>query len=505
MTLPAWIESPRNYRWLQLCALLPFVVLAVIHWGVPPAATDGDYAHYILHAKALSEGKGYTDIGYIYTDLNLVGPRAQPPGWPLVLAPFVAVFGTHSQVFKLLVTMLVAAFAFTAGTYFAREGNKLAGLAVIAVVPIALETQYSTSSAMSDPLFCVLIWLTFLYADTDTRAGSRRWIMLAVLCAMAISVRIAGVAMLPALVLYALLQRKQEGLRGVMPLVLLVGAAGLVAYAASDYIPFLARTFRNLTADRLSMKVFIARYRVALSAGALYPFPNGFANDLYHAAVGIPLVIGAINFFRTRWRTLLGCFIIAYLAILVISPVREPRYAWPLFPLITVWTLGGVSWLGTRLLPPRLSASVPSFSLALVAVLTLTSTWELVRRAPRESLLGNPDTVALFNWMRATADTSNIRVVFTNPRVLTLETDIPAMGIPLSDEERVISELERQRITHVVVQVHPTRQAERDIKELVSKHPEQFPPVFSNASHDVRRFIAHPSASNNVPAQIRPQ
>jgi hypothetical protein len=84
-------------RWLIAAALLPFAAIVLARWSQPPAATDGDYAHYLLHAKAIAESRPYTDIGYIYTRMNLVGPELQPPGWPLVLAPFVAASSWRSN------------------------------------------------------------------------------------------------------------------------------------------------------------------------------------------------------------------------------------------------------------------------------------------------------------------------------------------------------------------------------------------------------------------------
>ena len=97
MTSSIQAFSTRQVRTIILLGLLPFVAVLIARWNQPPSATDGDYAHYLLHAKALAESRPYTDIGYIYTEMNLVGPRVQPPGWPIVLAPFVALFGTHSS------------------------------------------------------------------------------------------------------------------------------------------------------------------------------------------------------------------------------------------------------------------------------------------------------------------------------------------------------------------------------------------------------------------------
>jgi len=82
------------------------------------------------------------------------------------------------------------------------------------------------------------------------------------------------------------------------------------------------------------------------------------------------------------------------------------------------------------------------------------------------------------------------------------------MGIPNGDANAVIAELERKRITHVVVPIlHATRESERNLRVVVSERPTQFLEVFANATHDVRRFVARPGQRGDTgPAPIpRPQ
>jgi hypothetical protein len=371
MTSPPWTLPPRLFRWVVPVALLPFVAVVLARWSDLPSATDGDYAHYLLHAKALAEGRPYTDIGYIYTEMNLVGPRAQPPGWPLVLTPFVAVFGTHSPVFKLLVSLLIAGFGVMAGSYFVRRGDHTAGIAATAAVPLALETQYATSSAISDPLFCVLVWLTFMVADSDHLTGWRRGVTLAFMSVATLAVRMAGVALLPALLLHAILRRREHGVKAVAPLAVLFVVAVVFALFAVDQIPFLDRTVRELSDFRLGE--FVSTYRAALATAALYPFGSNAANDVYHLLIVVPLLVGGVLFLRRQFRSVLACFILVYVAVLLVSPVREPRYAWPLIPLAIVWITQGLSWMGARFLPATLKTVAPRFVLAMVAAAMIAS------------------------------------------------------------------------------------------------------------------------------------
>jgi hypothetical protein len=493
------ILSLRPVWWL-LIALLPYAAVSIVRWTEPPAATDGDYAHYLLHAQALAEGRPYTDIGYIYTARSLVGPRAQPPGWPIVLAPFVAVFGTHSAVFKFLVALLVGALGVISGYYFVRRREFVQGIAVAAVAPLALTTDWATGSALSDPLFCVLVWLVILIADREGPIGWRRGVMLALLTAAAISVRVVGVALVPAVLWYGLRRDPKERARVIVPMMALmvIGAAFMLQHL--EWVPFLDRPLSFFSSSTL--RTTARAYRGALLSGTLYPLASNGANDAYHVLVVIPLLIGAWHFLRTMLRTCLGSFVLFYGTLLVLSPLAESRYAWPLVPLMTAWICAGVLWLIGRL-PSGSRATVVRATAAVAVVLVTSAAMRLALRPTRYSLTGDPDTEALFQWVSATSDTAQMRVVFTNPRVLTLDTGVPAMGIPFGSPEEIIAEFQQKRITHVVVPLrHATIRVERALARIVADRPSQFAPAFANGTHDVRRFIAGPDLNTDGPPPV---
>ena len=492
---PSRTISPSLFRWLLIAALLPFAAVVIARWTEPPSATDGDYAQYLLHAKSIAESRPYSDIGYIYTRMNLVGPRVQPPGWPLVLAPFVAVFGTHSPVFRLLMTVLVAAFAVTAGVCLARRFGAVAGIAGAAIVPLALETQYATGSAMSDPLFCLIVWLVLLVADVEEPPTWRRGIILALLCAAAISVRVAGISLPPAIIIHALVRWRRDAVKVIAPIATLGVVCMVIGFFVIESIPFLDRFFTPSSLPSLFL-VFARAYKQAIATSTLYPLWSNFGNDVYHGLVAVPLVAGAILFFRRHATSAIMSFMVLYVGLLVVSPVREPRYAWALYPIMAAWIATGLAWLVERLAPVRLKAAAPAMVLTFVAFVSIGAAAGLARTPERPSLLGDPNTVSLFEFLGATSDTSVVRVVFTNPRVLTLETGIPAMGIPSGVDSAVVAELTRGRITHVVVpRANITRQSERNLAKLVEQRPAQFPTVFANPSHDVHRFVLRPETA----------
>ena len=78
----------------MLCAVLvgALFVLTIREgedWG-------DDFSMYIHHAENIARGVPYGETGYIYNPHNpAVGPKIYPPGFPLLLAPVVKLFGRN--------------------------------------------------------------------------------------------------------------------------------------------------------------------------------------------------------------------------------------------------------------------------------------------------------------------------------------------------------------------------------------------------------------------------
>jgi MFS family permease len=480
--------TSRQLRLGLLLALVPFLLIELVRFGDPPSAADGDYAQYLLHAKALVEGRPYSDIGYIYTDLNFVGPQNQPPGWPLVLAPFVLVFGIGSPVFQVLMGVLVGGFAIAAGLYFARRSQPGVGIAIAAIVALSVQAQGATGSAVSDPLFCLLVWITLYVADREGQWTWRRSLLLAGLSIATPLVRVAGIALLPALVLQSLFAHGVRRWRMALLIGGVVAAGVMVLLVADVAIPFVDRI---KLLDKVSFRQvdhMFETYRTSFLAGTLYPFVSNRWNDLYHAALVPFVAIGAFQFVRKEAKSPAAFFALTYIGLLWVAPVRESRYAWPLLPIL-VYCLA-VGWLQVVGFVARaLKSDVLAGRVSAVAVFLLcVASVGVQLRTPRPPTLhGDPKATEVFSYFSELGSRTSVRAIFENPRVLTLETGVPAMGVPFGAERRLIAELQLQRITHVVVRsgIGKGFFTDGDLKRLIGAHPLEFPVLFENGTFSV--------------------
>ncbi|MGH7712553.1 MAG: hypothetical protein ACREOG_14780, partial [Gemmatimonadaceae bacterium] len=320
-------SSAAALRWLALF-LVPFLALAVVHWDWSPATSASDYAQYLMHARAIIEGRPYGDIGYIYNPAaGLIGPPTFPPGLPLTLAPLVALGGVHSPLARLLMLASVLVFAALATWRLARDVAPWQAALAGAFSAYAIEASGSTLAPISDPGFAALVWGTVIAVDSERAWTWRRVAAVTALGFAALSYRAAGVALVPGLLLYALLQRRRMGMRPFVPPALWT-AAGVIGLAAGLLrIPFSDRLPRVITDLGNHLSTFAGQYHVGLFLAQLYPFSNNAANDGYHAVASLLTLLGlALIVWRAR-RSFMVTFAAAYGAVLLVAPVAEPRYA----------------------------------------------------------------------------------------------------------------------------------------------------------------------------------
>ena len=502
-------------RWLALF-LVPFAVLVVLHWTWSPSTAAGDYAQYLLHAQAIAEGRPYSATGYIYNPAaGLIGPPNLPPGLPLMLAPLVAIGGVHTPLVRLLMIASVVAFAVLSARRLARDMEPWQAALGSAIAAYAVEASQASVAPISDPGFAVFVWATILAVDKDGAWTWRRVLGVTALGFAAVLYRVAGAALVPALFLFALLQRRRLGFRPFIP-TMTWSAAGLIGLAAGlVQLPFSERFARAALDPTEHLRTFARQYRAALFDAELYPFPSdwNWANDAYHLVASLLLVVGLVILFRRTRRAFLVTFTVAYALMLLIAPVAEGRYAWPLYPLVAAAMALGATAIVRRLAPalaPRKQAIVAGAPVVVAFILALAI--EAPRRPPA-SFVRHPDAVALFAWLtqrgQESAATTPMRVAFHNPRVLTLETGVSAMGLVNRTPPGQLSALDRARATHLIWQrtglgtdSTPGNApcVQRVADSLPVLYPNRFALAYENRTFRVYRLLpgARSSDSTNV-------
>jgi hypothetical protein len=225
----------------------------------------------------------------------------------------------------------------------------------------------------------------------------------------------------------------------------------------------------------------------------LYPFPWDHANDVYHLGLALLTVVGAASWLPpNRWRFSV-LFAVFYLGMLVVLPMQDTRYLMPLAPLVLYWSALGIAKMAATLARLTRRALVPPaaerIALVTLTVIVLAALTKQIAEPPPLPLMETPGVRPLFSRLRATRDSSAIRVLFMNPRVLTWETGIPAMGFFLANPDTTLAELRAKRITHVVVgDVDTDPKRARSIRSAVATRPDAFRRLYAEGVFTVYAF-----------------
>lgn len=462
-------------------ALAPMVILFGLHWSFLPALEATDFAQYMMQAESFLRGDGIMGSRYIRTEQHVgVGPSAYPPGLPLVLVPFVGVFGHSLAATKFLMLLFAVAFLLIAGRYFGDRYGVWAGVAVILMTGVALETSYATQAPQSDLGFCAFLWGMFLLADSKERWSWRRVAAITLLGLAAFAFRTAALPLLPALGMYALIRWRELGTRALVPL-FVWGAAVLGA------MPLFGS---SLASAGTTVAPQFVRYRLAVFHAELYPFTANVANDWYHVVGTILVLIGlAVWLLETRLRSLVAIFTIVYVLTLGFVSGTDNRYLWPAYPLIAfafVHGLRAVIVLARRMWSER---RVQQAALAGVALVVLVATMTAATRPRPASLLGMPDVQALFERVRALDRDASPRVVFVNPRVLAWSTGVHSMPQFAGDPDEILDQLRRSRMTHVVVgDIGVLSPLNTLFEDAIRVHRDRFVLEYENPTFRLYRF-----------------
>jgi hypothetical protein len=483
---------PAGAAWWFVVAMLPFAVVALIHSTWPPPAWAGDYAQYLSHARAIAEGRPYADIGYIYhREAWTIGPPAYPPGLPLTLAPLVALAGVDSALIRLFTTLALALFAWFAFRRLARDiAPHLAAIGA-GLTALSIELGLGALVPMSDLPFAALLWGWVLIADHEERWSWGRVAAVTALGLVLFSYRVAGIAIIPALGLYGLLRWRRDSGRSLVPVAAWI-AMGVTALALG--------LVRNPYADGVSavqlsldtqLRIIRGNYRLMLMEAELYPFGLDRWDDAYHIVASLIVAVGGVVLAWGLRRSLLFLLIVAYGAMLALAPVADLRYAWPMFPLVGASLALGIQTIVSRV-GRGTRVAVPA-TLAICAAIALGAVRHSLSEPRPYSIVGTPDADTVYAWMAAQHQSSPMRLMFTNPRVVTLETRVPAMGIPPRTTPGLLVAIEERRITHLLTEPDSVSGClQRLANALPREFPKRFQRVYANRSFEVYRVV--PSA-----------
>ncbi|MFQ5465148.1 MAG: glycosyltransferase family 39 protein [Thermodesulfobacteriota bacterium] len=363
--------------------LWPFAALLLVIFGfelvdgILSSIRGGDAPVYVLLAKSIATGAGFSD-------LNLPGAPAHtqyPPLLPLLLSPLYLLYGFNFTVMRIAVLLFAAAAVYMTGRHFERVGGGGLAAAVAFLVGTNYFFLFFAREIMTEApyAFFSMAALYFLsrHASEDPRTaeGSRPFVLLLpALFALAYMTRMIGVTLyagaVAALAASTLASPARDGLRR-------AAARRLVLFAVMAILPFVVWSLRGALvggqADTYESIFFQADYYSLDKGGAgLVALASRFAENAadYFRAVPLSmitsselkdllpagalyllcivlLVVLAAGLVRELWFTRgpMEFYTLFYFGLLSVWPVYGSgdarRYVVPMLPLLYYYLLTG--------------------------------------------------------------------------------------------------------------------------------------------------------------------
>lgn len=339
------------------------------------AALLQDDGWYILLAKALASGQGYTLINSPTPGI----PPLYPPGFPVLLSLVFRIAPQFPEnVYLLKSVSILAMFGVGVATawYFARHRELAWGLAIgIATVTVLAPpfVFFATSTLMSECVFSLLQLLTIVVVERSLRLMGKRqlyYLVLGVgLTTAAVLTRSVAVSLVLAILLYLLKERQKVAILSFsVGLLLLLGPWMLYTRTHTPtpaqraeqrgyiVIPYLEQLWHKLAGDEHSGKESISdlplrvwgtttkimgRQVGVLTLSPLYSLTGSSEGGILSFLLSLFAIIGYVAVCRER-LTLVELLVPLSLAVTLLWPFDPLRFVLPLAPFLIFYLLYGV-------------------------------------------------------------------------------------------------------------------------------------------------------------------
>ena len=484
-----------------------------------------DFAQYVAHAKNLAEGRPYADTGYIQNPDAFLAPQAYPVGFPLMLAPFYAVFGLDLLPIKVGLCVLIVASMAVAMVLFRGRLALPYRVALVAFFGLSPYVVQLADQVISDVPFMLLTLLSLLalgrtYEAAPLSGRQGRWAALG-LVAMggAVVTRALGLALPLAVIGYGFLRLRRLP-KGALALTaamaalcvgLYVGQNVTIAAAAEagqetteegeassgkgENYEELFRQNVSSRLDELARTVATSAYGYAKQAQIYWRGEGGPTSGFVTALHLLLLTLAGVGYvLQLRGSfTLTEVFVLVYGAALLPWGFVVPRYVLPVVPLLLFYALTALQHLDARL-QRRTGARGPVLLSALTLAMLATYGAGYARldfeRTSRGPL--SPDAHATYEHVRQHTDPDDV-VIFRRPRVLALYTGRSSAIYHQAGDAELFAYFRRLDAGYVL---EGGNQPGSPMRALAERHPGRFRSVFRRGEYELYRL--------DEPAAARP-
>ncbi|MDY0102184.1 MAG: glycosyltransferase family 39 protein [Lentimicrobium sp.] len=453
-----------NRKLFLIPALLVFIPLMFLNlrsdhdWG-------DDFAQYLAQADNIVHGKPMAATGYIYNPhYPSLGPKAYPPGFPLMIAPMVAKYGNQVKAYNYLISVLLILTALVSVLLLYKKAGWPAAILLSAMVYYNPYTLNLKAEIMADIPFALLFALFLWIVSLKWNKKTSQWIIAGVVAGLSITVKSIGIALPLALIVYGLqhaiiqLSRKQslktiwtelknQVIATIISLTIYLGFNLMFMRGTSGGGYLNIYDFNKIT-EAFATNIYT--YSEAIRLFFVNPDSPLFWIGFPAGALILAFFISGLILSISKKPGLIDWITLIYIGLLLIYPYHNSgfRFLLPLAPLILWYSLETLQIISS----PKALKWIP----AAIALPVLLTYLQLVPGyyIPEKKANDGPYAThvsAAFNKVKSLTD-DNSRIVFIKPRALTRFAGRNSLSEnPLSSAPEIYQEFASLKPTHFLL------------------------------------------------------
>ena len=430
-----------------------------------------DFAQYIKEAQNMAHGKSFYLSNYIYNKYNPeYAPAQYPPGYSLLLAPVVKIWGIAIKPMLYMNTIIAAGLLFAFFEYF----KKYTGV----VTAICLSVAISYSEVMIDlkgnilsDTACLLFIVLYLTVRNAKSFLLWRIALLIFFAVMAVLTRSQAILLFIAEGIYLFISVIKDAVRNKRFLIqqlysppsLHIVVGGLMVVFILNKTIFYSPISTASFYDQFIVQVFHGDTKALVEGNINRLLPN-FAAFFYYEThniflgAGVSFVKGMAEVFSvigfiicvSRRLTVDDIFFVLMCLMVLFLPVHDQRYFLPAIPLLFFYC-----YTTFKIILPAITTRNVRWVGVLLTLIYLRIGFGYLKKATEGAPAGcvpQPMDLTAFQYISQHVNDHDI-IVFTKPRLLTLYTKkrtiIPAWQIPPEANKRIFDSLQVKYILTV--------------------------------------------------------
>lgn len=283
-----------------------FLLLTIFVYD-PKPALGGDNIHYLLLARSLISFKGYKDLWHPEER-----PHTQYPfGFPLLIIPFLLIFGENSLFLNFLPLLFFIGSFFLIKKIFKDSKWCFLLIALFFFSPLVIENSHVL---LSEPPFIFFSLLTFyLFILYERKKDFKFFILFVISAIFTFFIRTAGISLLLAIFLYLLIKKNYKF---------------LIITLAVFLITFISWEKRNKKVEEKSsyLQQFLQKnpYQPELGNINFSEYLKRFLNNFYlYNFVVIPKIFYLSEFPPLTWQILTGILTILLIIFALFAFIKK--------------------------------------------------------------------------------------------------------------------------------------------------------------------------------------